>query len=125
LWVPKEISVAIAIKDKGVCLCVHVCPDYNFFKFCHSDVFLTLHLLLHEIRTLFKFMKKFEAVLSEPCQSCLVESDKEEQPDCLPKPTEEATMETSPIQGLNNALRETLLAQPVEWKVLACGVLCI
>ncbi|XP_076780137.1 midasin isoform X2 [Arvicanthis niloticus] len=67
-------------------------------------------------RTLFKFMKKFEAVLNEPCQSCLVESNKEEQPDCFPKPTEDATMEISPIQGLNNALRETLLAQPIAWQ---------
>lgn len=67
-------------------------------------------------RTLFKFMKKFEAVLNEPCQSCLVESNKEEQPDCLPKPTEKAAVETSPIQGLNKALRETLLAQPAAWQ---------
>lgn len=88
-------------------------------------MFLTLHLLFHEIRTLFKFMKKFEAVLNEPCQSCLVESNKEEQPDCLPKPTEEATMETSPIQALNSALRETLLAQPIAWQVQACGVVQI
>ncbi|XP_054578497.1 midasin [Eptesicus fuscus] len=63
-------------------------------------------------RTLFKFMKKFEAVLSEPCQSSLVESDKEEQPDFLPQPTEAATSEASPIQNLNKALRETLLARP-------------
>ncbi|XP_027259225.1 midasin isoform X2 [Cricetulus griseus] len=67
-------------------------------------------------RTLFKFMKKFEAVLNEPCQSCLVESNKEEHPDCLPKPAEEATIETSPIQGLNRALKETLLAQPTAWQ---------
>lgn len=70
-------------------------------------------------------MKKFEAVLNEPCQSCLVESNKEEQPDHLPKPTEEATMETSPIQALNSALRETLLAQPIAWQVQACGVVQI
>ncbi|XP_071469317.1 midasin isoform X1 [Marmota flaviventris] len=63
-------------------------------------------------RTLFKFMKKFEAVLSEPCRSSLVESDKEEKPDCLPSPTDEAASEASPIQSLNRALRETLLAQP-------------
>ncbi|XP_059556931.1 midasin isoform X4 [Myotis daubentonii] len=63
-------------------------------------------------RTLFKFMKKFEAVLSEPCQSSLVESDKEEQPDFLPQPTEAATSEASPIRNLNKALRETLLARP-------------
>ncbi|XP_042842742.1 midasin [Panthera tigris] len=62
-------------------------------------------------RTLFKFMKKFEAVLSEPCRSSLVESDKEEQPDFLSQPA--ATSEASPIQSLNMALRETLLAQPV------------
>nr|XP_035921041.1 midasin isoform X1 [Halichoerus grypus] len=61
-------------------------------------------------RTLFKFMKKFEAVLSEPCRSSLVESDKEEQPDFLSQPA--ATSEASPIQSLNKALRETLLARP-------------
>uniref|UniRef100_A0A8D1BB25 Midasin n=1 Tax=Sus scrofa TaxID=9823 RepID=A0A8D1BB25_PIG len=62
-------------------------------------------------RTLFKFMKKFEAVLSEPCRSSLVESDKEEQLDFLPRPTDAAENET-PIQSLNRALRETLLARP-------------
>ncbi|XP_069866566.1 midasin isoform X1 [Dipodomys merriami] len=62
-------------------------------------------------RTLFKFMKKFEAVLSEPCQSCLVESDKEEQPDFLPRPTDEVTSELSCIQSLNQALKEILLAR--------------
>ncbi|CAH6790218.1 midasin [Phodopus roborovskii] len=67
-------------------------------------------------RTLFKFMKKFEAALNEPCQSCLVESNKEEHPDCLPKPAEEAAIETSPIQGLNRTLRDTLLAQPTAWQ---------
>uniref|UniRef100_A0A8C6R246 Midasin n=1 Tax=Nannospalax galili TaxID=1026970 RepID=A0A8C6R246_NANGA len=67
-------------------------------------------------RTLFKFMKKFEAVLNEPCRSCLVESDKEEQPDCLPESTEEAASKASPIQGLNRTLRETLLAQPAVWQ---------
>ncbi|XP_059970578.1 midasin isoform X2 [Mesoplodon densirostris] len=63
-------------------------------------------------RTLFKFMKKFEAVLSEPCRSSLVESDKEDQPDFLPRPTDAAASEESPIQSLNRALRETLLARP-------------
>uniref|UniRef100_A0A8I3X1N2 Midasin n=1 Tax=Callithrix jacchus TaxID=9483 RepID=A0A8I3X1N2_CALJA len=63
-------------------------------------------------RTLFKFMKKFEAVLSEPCRSSLVESDKEEQPDFLPNPTDIAASEPSSIQSLNRALRETLLARP-------------
>ncbi|XP_036895348.1 midasin isoform X2 [Sturnira hondurensis] len=63
-------------------------------------------------RTLFKFMKKFEAVLSEPCRSSLMESDTEEQSDFLVQPTEAATSEASPIQNLNKALRETLLARP-------------
>ncbi|KAJ1058574.1 hypothetical protein K5549_008694 [Capra hircus] len=63
-------------------------------------------------RTLFKFMKKFEAVLSEPCQSSLVEGDEEEQPDCLPRPTGATASEETPIQSLNRALRETLLARP-------------
>ncbi|XP_070306217.1 midasin isoform X2 [Odocoileus virginianus] len=63
-------------------------------------------------RTLFKFMKKFEAILSEPCRSSLVEGDEEEQPDPLPRPTGAATSEESPIQSLNRVLRETLLARP-------------
>ncbi|KAM5256760.1 midasin [Ctenodactylus gundi] len=63
-------------------------------------------------RTLFKFMKKFEAVLSEPCRSCLVESDKEEQSYFLSRPTDDDTSEASPVQSLNRALRETLLAWP-------------
>ncbi|XP_020142630.2 midasin isoform X1 [Microcebus murinus] len=69
-------------------------------------------------RTLFKFMKKFEAVLSEPCRSSLVESDKEEQLDFLPRPTETALSEASPIQSLNRAMRETLLAQPAAGQVV-------
>ncbi|XP_019064368.1 midasin isoform X2 [Fukomys damarensis] len=68
-------------------------------------------------RTLFKFMKKFEAVLSEPCRSCLVESDKEEQADFLPRPADEVTNESSPIQCLYGALRETLLAWPPAGQV--------
>ncbi|KAI5256381.1 Midasin [Manis pentadactyla] len=63
-------------------------------------------------RTLFKFMKKFEAVLSEPCRSCLMESDKEEQPDFLLRMIDAAPSEASPIQSLNRALRETLLGRP-------------
>ncbi|XP_008565442.1 PREDICTED: midasin [Galeopterus variegatus] len=69
-------------------------------------------------RTLFKFMKKFEAVLSEPCRSSLVESDKEEQPDFLPRPPQEATSKTSPIQSLNKALRETLLTRPAAGQAM-------
>ncbi|XP_048209797.1 midasin isoform X2 [Perognathus longimembris pacificus] len=69
-------------------------------------------------RTLFKFMKKFEAVLSEPCRSCLVESDKEEQPDFLPMPTDEVTSEMSRIQSLNQALKETLLARSTAGQVI-------
>lgn len=65
-------------------------------------------------------MKKFEAVLSEPCQSSLVESDKEEQPDLLLQPTEAAASEVSPIQSLIKTLRETLLSQPVAVQVLVC-----
>ncbi|XP_060061378.1 midasin [Erinaceus europaeus] len=69
-------------------------------------------------RTLFKFMKKFETVLSEPCRSCLVESDKEEQLDILPGPTEAAVNEVSPIQSLNRALKETLLARPAVAQIV-------
>ncbi|XP_007949614.1 midasin [Orycteropus afer afer] len=69
-------------------------------------------------RTLFKFMKKFEAVLSEPCRSCLVENDKEEQSDFWPGPTDAATSDPSPIQRLNKALRETLLARPAAGQAM-------
>ncbi|XP_006870675.1 PREDICTED: midasin [Chrysochloris asiatica] len=72
-------------------------------------------------RTLFKFMKKFEAVLSEPCRSSLVESDKEEQYDFLPQPTDAATSDPSPIQSLNRALRETLLARPAAGQATIPG----
>lgn len=90
------------------------------FTFPHfkSHVFSS-SLSLPGTRTLFKFMKKFEAVLSEPCRSSLVENDKEEQPDFLSQPTDAALSEASPIQSLNRALRETLLARPAAVQVLA------
>lgn len=84
--------------------------------FLTSTHFFSLHISVIT-RTLFKFMKKFEAVLSEPCRSSLVESDKEEQLDFLLQPTEAATREASPIQSLNKALRETLLARPASAQV--------
>ncbi|NXD83342.1 MDN1 protein, partial [Halcyon senegalensis] len=61
-------------------------------------------------RTLFKFMKKFEAVLDEPCRPALVEIGKEEQLDCLQKQEESENTETK-IQRLNNALRKILSAR--------------
>ncbi|XP_019393298.1 PREDICTED: midasin isoform X2 [Crocodylus porosus] len=61
-------------------------------------------------RTLFKFMKKFEAVLDEPCQAALVESNKEDQLDCLQKQEEFGSKE-SQIQRLNSVLRKTLSAK--------------
>lgn len=76
-------------------------------------------------RTLFKFMKKFEAVLSEPCQSSLVEGDEEEQLDCLPRPTGATASEETPVQSLNRALRETLLARPAAAQVLAREIPCL
>ncbi|NXI53175.1 MDN1 protein, partial [Chloroceryle aenea] len=61
-------------------------------------------------RTLFKFMKKFEAVLEEPCQPALVEIGKEEQLDCLQKQEESENRETK-VQRLNNTLRKILSAR--------------
>ncbi|XP_007484380.2 midasin isoform X1 [Monodelphis domestica] len=61
-------------------------------------------------RTLFKFMKKFEVVLSEPCRPSLVESTQEEQLDCLQKQPV-ADGEKTPIQNLNSILVQTLLAR--------------
>uniref|UniRef100_A0A8C0IUI7 Midasin n=1 Tax=Chelonoidis abingdonii TaxID=106734 RepID=A0A8C0IUI7_CHEAB len=58
-------------------------------------------------RTLFKFMKKFESVLKEPCQPALVESDKEEALDCLERQEESENQETK-VQRLNSILRKTL-----------------
>lgn len=92
------------------------------FTFPHfPSNFFTSSLSLPGARTLFKFMKKFEAVLSEPCRSCLMESDKEEQPDFLLRMIDAAPSEASPIQSLNRALRETLLGQPAAAQVLARG----
>ncbi|XP_025949160.1 midasin [Dromaius novaehollandiae] len=61
-------------------------------------------------RTLFKFMKKFEVVLSEPCQPALVESGKEGQLDCLQKQEESENTETK-VQRLSNTIRKTLCAR--------------
>ncbi|XP_071597429.1 midasin [Heliangelus exortis] len=61
-------------------------------------------------RTLFKFMKKFEVVLDEPCRPALVEIGKEEQLDCLENQEESENKETK-IQRLNNTLRKTLSAR--------------
>uniref|UniRef100_A0A8C0ELF2 Midasin n=1 Tax=Bubo bubo TaxID=30461 RepID=A0A8C0ELF2_BUBBB len=61
-------------------------------------------------RTLFKFMKKFEIVLDEPCRPALVEIGKEEQLDCLQKQEESENKETK-VQRLNNTLRKILSAR--------------
>uniref|UniRef100_A0A670YH89 Midasin n=1 Tax=Pseudonaja textilis TaxID=8673 RepID=A0A670YH89_PSETE len=58
-------------------------------------------------RTLFKFMKKFEAALGEPCQSALVEMPKEEQLISLQDQKTPENIETN-IQNLNNMLRKHL-----------------
>ncbi|NWW44539.1 MDN1 protein, partial [Pedionomus torquatus] len=58
-------------------------------------------------RTLFKFMKKFEVVLDEPCRPALVEIGKKEQLDCLEKQEESETK----VQRLNNAVRRILAAR--------------
>uniref|UniRef100_A0A803VJG9 Midasin n=1 Tax=Ficedula albicollis TaxID=59894 RepID=A0A803VJG9_FICAL len=62
-------------------------------------------------RTLFKFMKKFEVVLDEPCRPALVEIGKEEQLDCMQKQEESDDQETK-IQRLNNTLRKVLFFRP-------------
>ncbi|KAH0622150.1 hypothetical protein JD844_024188 [Phrynosoma platyrhinos] len=61
-------------------------------------------------KTLFKFMKKFEAALSEPCRSALVETTKEEQLVSLQKQETTDNQETK-IQCLNNALRKNMMAR--------------
>ncbi|OXB54358.1 hypothetical protein ASZ78_011040, partial [Callipepla squamata] len=61
-------------------------------------------------RTLFKFMKKFEVVLNEPCRPALVETGKEEQLDCLHQ-QEEAENKESKVQKLNTILRKILSAR--------------
>uniref|UniRef100_A0A8D2MCK3 Midasin n=1 Tax=Zonotrichia albicollis TaxID=44394 RepID=A0A8D2MCK3_ZONAL len=68
-------------------------------------------------RTLFKFMKKFEVVLDEPCQPALVEIGKEEQLDCMQKQEESEDKETK-IQRLNNTLRKVLSARTDVTKAL-------
>ncbi|XP_054829779.1 midasin [Eublepharis macularius] len=58
-------------------------------------------------RTLFKFMKKFEAVLNEPCRSALMETAKDEQIVSLQKQEISENQETK-IQSLHNILRKKL-----------------
>uniref|UniRef100_A0A670YJS1 Midasin n=1 Tax=Pseudonaja textilis TaxID=8673 RepID=A0A670YJS1_PSETE len=58
-------------------------------------------------RTLFKFMKKFEAALGEPCQSALVEMPKEEQLISLQDQKTPENIETN-IQNLNNICADFL-----------------
>uniref|UniRef100_A0A452IL40 Midasin n=1 Tax=Gopherus agassizii TaxID=38772 RepID=A0A452IL40_9SAUR len=73
-------------------------------------------------RTLFKFMKKFESVLKEPCQPALVESDKEEALDCLERQEESENQETK-VQRLNSILRKTLSARTDAAQVCALLIL--
>ncbi|KAM8810105.1 midasin [Eudromia elegans] len=61
-------------------------------------------------RTLFKFMKKFQVVLNEPCQPALVESGKEGQLDCLQKQEEVENTETR-VQRLTTTIRKALCAR--------------
>ncbi|XP_072854872.2 midasin isoform X1 [Pogona vitticeps] len=61
-------------------------------------------------RTLFKFIKKFETALSEPCQSALVEIAREEQLISLQKQETSENQETK-IQHLTNILRKKLTAK--------------
>ncbi|KAJ1151695.1 hypothetical protein NDU88_004475 [Pleurodeles waltl] len=58
-------------------------------------------------RTLFKYMKKFEASLCEPCRPALAESTKEEQLDCLGK-QEGADEKETKVQRLNSLLKTTI-----------------
>ncbi|XP_043927744.1 midasin [Protopterus annectens] len=51
-------------------------------------------------RTLFKFVKKFEAALGEPCRPALMEQEAEESPDFVDKRTEQSV-----VQKLNKELR--------------------
>uniref|UniRef100_A0A672UXN9 Midasin n=1 Tax=Strigops habroptila TaxID=2489341 RepID=A0A672UXN9_STRHB len=73
-------------------------------------------------RTLFKFMKKFEVVLGEPCRPALVEIGKEEQLDCLQKQEESENIETK-VQRLNTALRKILSARTDVAKVTVFFIL--
>lgn len=115
-WLSICEDLIIYIRHRLLCVYGLLCHVYIFSL---ASIFSPYHFLT---RTLFKFMKKFEAVLSEPCRSSLIESDKEQQPDFLLQSTEVVTSEVSPIQRLNKALRETLLARPVAAQVLACGI---
>ncbi|XP_066468783.1 midasin [Tiliqua scincoides] len=60
-------------------------------------------------RTLFKFIKKFEAALSEPCQSALVETTKEQL--VSSQRQEMADNQETKIQNLNDMLRRKLTAR--------------
>lgn len=61
-------------------------------------------------------MKKFEAVLDEPCRPALMEVGKEQQLDCLQNQEESENKETK-VQRLNNTLRKILSARTDVAKV--------
>ncbi|KAM8954164.1 midasin [Pelodytes ibericus] len=69
-------------------------------------------------RTLFKYMKKFEATLSEPCCPALVESAQEERLDFIDN-LRESEVKRNPVQKLNLVLRATLTA--ADNIPLTCG----
>ncbi|XP_060119521.1 midasin-like [Heteronotia binoei] len=58
-------------------------------------------------RTLFKFMKKYEAALNEPCRSALMETSEDERLVSLQKQGSSDNQETK-IQSLHNILRKKL-----------------
>lgn len=86
-----------------MCTCVHI-------PYCNPWCVCLFVFLLVGSRTLFKFIKKFEAALSEPCQSALVETAQEEQLISLQKQETSENQETK-IQHLNNILRKKLTAK--------------
>lgn len=55
------------------------------------------------VRTLFKFVKKFEATLKEPCAPCLVEQGSEGSMDGVDSQPEE-----TPLHRVHRALRGAL-----------------
>lgn len=69
-------------------------------------------------------MKKFEAVLDEPCRPALVEIGKEEQLDYLQKQEESENKETK-VQRLNNTLRKILSARTDVAKVTVFFILSV
>lgn len=99
-------SVPAGLQRWLFCVCsvsVSYCP--------HADLSNTSVIL--RFRTLFKYVKKFEAALNAPSRPALMEEGDDRSLDCVDQPQEE-----TPVQRLNRAVKSVLTAKGKATQVL-------